>query len=459
MCFPSTFNRQAYDLQQDGEGYLGSSDASFEVAYARSNAVGDGCAARIGLNATGGPGIGRHVTTANVVADMVEMVEQHGAWREAEAKRLLSQNSPKQDLRRSLSQDTLTETENTILRNTRWHKGSEQLLYWGFSYGTILGATFAAMQPDRVSRLVVDGVAQTSDYYSGRWLLNILEADAIFSRFFDYCYEAGPEKCAFMQEGDSNSDLRTRFDELIANIKKSPVPVPASPDGKFGPDIIKYDHVRGIIFQGLYSPLNYYKLVAEGLADLARGNGTLISMRRSEAFVPFCPSGRCGEQPTPYSPDCQIPGSNDEVSRSIMCSDGDEVDRTLEDLKAIWAKTRAQSDLFGDVWSHIHAGIYIFPATCFFKFDRMRRSTNLFPGCTGWKIRPKWRFTGINYLRISYIVHSTNINLGPFVANTSFPLLWLGNTGDRKSKYSMIISYLKLIYELKHRPMRRYRSY
>jgi pimeloyl-ACP methyl ester carboxylesterase len=41
------------------------------------------------------------------------------------------------------------------------------LQYLGLSYGSILGNTFASMFPDRVGRLVVDGIADAEDYFTG----------------------------------------------------------------------------------------------------------------------------------------------------------------------------------------------------------------------------------------------------------------------------------------------------
>lgn len=38
----------------------------------------------------------------------------------------------------------------------------------GFSYGTALGATVAAMFPDRMDKVVLDGVLNIDQYYSGR---------------------------------------------------------------------------------------------------------------------------------------------------------------------------------------------------------------------------------------------------------------------------------------------------
>lgn len=65
------------------------------------------------------------------------------------------------------------------------------LNYWGFSYGTFIGQTFASMFPDRIGRVVLDGVVDPDDYVSGTWLTSNRDTDDSFLTFFLSCYAAG----------------------------------------------------------------------------------------------------------------------------------------------------------------------------------------------------------------------------------------------------------------------------
>lgn len=38
-------------------------------------------------------------------------------------------------------------------------EGYEFMDYWGFSYGSVLGTTYAALFPDRVGRMILDGLS------------------------------------------------------------------------------------------------------------------------------------------------------------------------------------------------------------------------------------------------------------------------------------------------------------
>lgn len=109
--------------------------------------------------------IAENVNTPSVVADMVSILEALGEWRENEAKRILSLKHSAESQAVILSPETIEQHDSEILSRTMWQKGAEKLLYWGFSYGTVLGATFAAIEPQRVGRLVIDGNVNLVDYY------------------------------------------------------------------------------------------------------------------------------------------------------------------------------------------------------------------------------------------------------------------------------------------------------
>ncbi|KAJ4150242.1 hypothetical protein LMH87_011000 [Akanthomyces muscarius] len=67
-----------------------------------------------------------------------------------------------------------------------------RLQYIGFSYGTVLGNYFASLFPERVSRMVLDGVVDSYDYASGPgWSTNTQDTDKMMEIFFAGCFNAG----------------------------------------------------------------------------------------------------------------------------------------------------------------------------------------------------------------------------------------------------------------------------
>ncbi|KAJ3503511.1 hypothetical protein NLJ89_g8398 [Agrocybe chaxingu] len=52
-----------------------------------------------------------------------------------------------------------------MLRIVEAH-GRDKLQYWGISYGSVLGSAFAALFPDKVERLVIDGLLDLEGYYN-----------------------------------------------------------------------------------------------------------------------------------------------------------------------------------------------------------------------------------------------------------------------------------------------------
>ncbi|KAF4574316.1 hypothetical protein EYR36_005649 [Pleurotus pulmonarius] len=271
-------------------------------------------------------------------------------------------------------------TENTardMLRIVEAH-GEEKIRYWGFSYGTVLGATFAALFPDRIERLVLDGtlrVVDAENYFATLYSNNLLDTDKALQSFFDSCFEGGPDLCPFYES--SPQAIARKLDELTQSIFLRPVPVVTS----LSYGLVDYSRLRNTIFLSLYSPYTDFPRLAQGLADLARGNGTtLYQFLETPAF-----DCACGTQ-APLQP--VLDGRN-----VIGCTDGKEVSDTFEESESYLRDLLLQSQ-----WAELWATLRI---SCL---------TAAVP--RGWPKQEKKHFQG------------------PFVGNTSHPILWIGNTAD-----------------------------
>lgn len=97
----------------------------------------------------------------------------------------------------------------------------------GMSYGSLLGATVAAMFPDRMDRLVLDGVVNAQNYYhhQGIDIDQFLTADSGFRAILAACIEAGPEKCALASLNSNAADLEATLIGMADKYGKNPVAV------------------------------------------------------------------------------------------------------------------------------------------------------------------------------------------------------------------------------------------
>ncbi|KAJ4244786.1 hypothetical protein NW762_014363 [Fusarium torreyae] len=158
------------------------------------------------------------------------------------------------------------------------------LRFWGRSYSTILGQTFAAMFPDRVGRLVLDSVVEPDTYYRGSWNTATRDTEFALSHYFEQCIEAGTEICPLANFTGPNTTAKSLMSELsnvFEELEKDPIMVPAELQGAglfwFTPG--KWDlrlNIKTLIQAFLYSPAKYLTLASILDPILSRNYTSLI---------------------------------------------------------------------------------------------------------------------------------------------------------------------------------------
>lgn len=91
--------------------------------------------------------------------------------------------------------------------------------YWGYSYGTLLGSTLAAMFPEKIDRMVLDGNINPTDYYHGTNEESAMEIDDGLENFFKECADIGPDYCTFAETGESGQDLQDNFFTMLETLR------------------------------------------------------------------------------------------------------------------------------------------------------------------------------------------------------------------------------------------------
>jgi pimeloyl-ACP methyl ester carboxylesterase len=139
--------------------------------------------------------------------------------------------------------------------------GEETISYFGFSYGSELGATWATLFPDTVRAAVLDGASDpNADALEGS-LQQSAGFEATLTTYLAQC-SADPE-CAFHNGGDAEG----AFDTLMAQLDETPIP---SESGR--PDITR-DVALQAVAEAMYSD-DFWEQLSEALAAAQGGDGS-----------------------------------------------------------------------------------------------------------------------------------------------------------------------------------------
>ncbi len=123
--------------------------------------------------------------------------------------------------------------------------GQRQISYYGFSYGTYLGATYGTLFPGRVRRMVLDGNVDDR----GVWYDAQLDQDKAFERNIGFFFGWIAKYDAQFHLGTTEAAVEKAYYTMRANARKHPI------GGKVGPDELDDTFLNAGYNTGWYEPI------------------------------------------------------------------------------------------------------------------------------------------------------------------------------------------------------------
>ncbi|KAL3469561.1 TAP-like protein-domain-containing protein [Aspergillus californicus] len=181
-------------------------------------------------------------------------------------------------------------------------EGKDALLnYWGFSYGTTVGAVIAAMFPERMGRLALDGVDNPSECLNGYNAQAVVDADKVLEGFCSGCF-AAPDLCPLAKLYSSAANLEAAIYSTLETLKFNPIPIPETGG------VVTYSDVKATVYEALYLPSTWPQ-TAELLYYVQTRNTTVLGNPELYATLKS------------YSMSASLTSSSDEVGTAVTCSD------------------------------------------------------------------------------------------------------------------------------------------
>lgn len=156
--------------------------------------------------------------------------------------------------------------------------GEDGLLrYYGWSYGTALGSYAAAMWPERIERMVLDGNVNPHDYQAGHYGEFLVDTDAAFAGFLQACFDA-TDNCALysLLQPNTTQDILDAINAVLVPLAESATSNVTA--------YTTYLAVKSVVVQPLYFPATWPKL---GMTLASLLNGTASEPSNETAPTPY----------------------------------------------------------------------------------------------------------------------------------------------------------------------------
>ncbi len=149
--------------------------------------------------------------------------------------------------------------------------GEDKISYFGFSYGSELGAAWVTMFPDTVRAAVLDGAVDPTADFAEQGLQQSKGFEDSFQAFLDQC--ASDTTCAFYNDGDPGG----AYDALMVALDANPA---ATADGR---PPVNLQVLSTAVAEAMYSESSWPTL-AQALADAQDGKGNGLLALYDEYF-------------------------------------------------------------------------------------------------------------------------------------------------------------------------------
>ncbi|GAA6527480.1 alpha/beta hydrolase [Intrasporangium sp. DVR] len=143
--------------------------------------------------------------------------------------------------------------------------GDERLNYFGVSYGTVLGALYADLFPERVGRFVLDSAVSPNQTDEQKLGYDIQGFEASIDAFIEWCVER--DDCAL---GTDAAGARDRVVDLLDEVERQPLKTSRGDIDSIGEGWLGF-----AIFMCLYSEQSW-PILNKGLAEAFAGKGDVL---------------------------------------------------------------------------------------------------------------------------------------------------------------------------------------